>query len=96
MMKHLKASKAKIQQAHVKRLQQKSFLLQSKKISKLLPIYGGHNSLDGVGLRHVKKPNENRTKDIIAEYNKMKTINNACGLQPVHPTKGYAVSWDFQ
>jgi hypothetical protein len=96
MMKHLKASKSKIQQAHVKRLQQKSFLIQSRKITKLLPIYGGHNSLDGVGLRHVKKQKENRTKDAIAEYNKMKTINNTCGLQPVHPIKGYAVSWDFQ
>ena len=26
----------------------------------------------------------------------MKIIDNACGLQPIHPLKGYAVSWDFQ
>ena len=35
-------------------------------------------------------------KDVVSQYNKMKVIDNACGLQPIHPLKGYAVSWDFQ
>ena len=96
MMKHLKAAKTKIQTGHVKRLQAKSFLLQSKQIANLLPSHGGHNSLDGVGLRYVKKDVEEESKEPVTQYNKMKTINNACGLQPVHPLKGYAVSWDFQ
>ena len=96
MMKHLKAAKTKIQTGHIKRLQAKSFLLQSKQIANLLPSHGGHNSLDGVGLRYVKKDVEEESKVLVTQYNKMKTINNACGLQPVHPLKGYAVSWDFQ
>eukprot|EP00944_MAST-04C_sp_MAST-4C-sp1_P007211 g7211.t1 len=96
MMQYLKHAKKSTQTAHVKRLQKKSFLLQSKKISNLLPAHGGHNSVSGVGLYHSAKKKREVDKDVVSQYNKMKVIDNACGLQPIHPLKGYAVSWDFQ
>ena len=90
--------KKALKTAHVKRLQKKSFFFfaQVQKISNLLPAHGGHNSIAGAGLYHSAEEEKEADKELVSEYNKMKIIDNACGLQPIHPLKGYAVSWDFR